>query len=88
MAACVSSLPCKERAKKPTGLPSSLRVVASATSDASASTSIDMVSSMAATKASTTIFFKLSNVVTASGDRGNDLQLVSGLMRLENSGIH
>ena len=41
-----------------------------------------MVSSMAVTKASSTIFFKLSNVLTASGDRGNDLQLGSGLMRL------
>ena len=60
-------------------------MAARATSDASVSTSNGMVSSMAATKASSTVF---SNVVTASGDRGNDLQLVSGLMRLENSGIH
>ena len=47
-----------------------------------------MVSSNAVTKASSTIFFKLSNVLTASGDRGNDLQLGSGLMWLYNSGIH
>ena len=63
-------------------------MAASSTSDASVSTSNGMVSSMAVTKASSTIFFKLSNVVTGSGDRGNDLQLVSDLMRLENSGIH
>ena len=63
-------------------------MAARATSDASVSTSNGMVSSMAATKASSTIFFKLSNVVTASGERGNGLQLVSGLMRSENSRIH
>ena len=43
---------------------------------------------MAITNASSTVFFKLSNAVTAIGGRGNDLELVSGLIRLENSGIH
>ena len=60
----------------------------SSTSDVSVSTSNGMVSSMALMKASSTIFFKLSNVVTTSGDRGNELQLVRDLMRLENSWLH
>ena len=71
-----------------TGLPSWIRVAANATSDASVSTSKGMLLSMAVTKDFSTIFLRSSNVPTASDGSGKDLQLVSGLIRLENSGIH
>ena len=64
-----------------TGLPFWLRVAASATSDASVSTSEEKVSSIAVTTASSIVFLRLSKASTAGGGGGNDLQEAIGLIR-------
>ena len=63
-------------------------MAASATSDASVSTSKGMVSSIAVTVASSIVFLRPSNASTAGGGRGNDLQEAIGLIQSENLGIH
>ena len=76
------------REKKATGRPFWLMVAAIAKSEASVSTSNGTLSSMAETAALAIILFKSSNACSASEDKGNDLQLVMGLIQSEKLGIH
>ena len=80
----LSSLPCSEHEKKATGLSFWFRVAAKATSDALASTLNGILSLKAVTNACLTIFLRLSNVSTASGDSGKELELLIGFIRSEN----
>ena len=76
------------REKKATGRHFWLRVAAIATSEASVSTSNGTLLSMAETAALAIILFKSSNACSASEDKGNDLQLVMGLILSEKLGTH
>ena len=74
--------------KKSTGLPFLWRVAAIATSEASVFTTNGTLSSMANKTALAIILFKSSNAISASEDKGNDLQLVMGLILSEKLGTH